>query len=385
MAKRKEGHPEFTLLCLAAHPRPDLKGIRALLRQGFDDARLLELAQEHGVRPGLIQCLSALSWEGVPNAARESLEIFQSHHLLRTLALANELRRLAILFAQNGIAFAAFKGPALALSLYGGLPAREYDDIDIVVREAQMPDAERLLATLGYRCRQGDEAYRRRFLGYQRQYDFVRDEGVGSIDLHWGFSGTHVPFPLTPAEIWDDLQFASIADYRVPMIDGANLALLLAGHGTKDRWRSLKWVCDFALLLDRRRDLDWSTVHRRASAHGCGDAVLLGCAMAHEMLQVPPPAALGRQLADSGRVRALTDCLAARLRNGPWREQGAENFSDFDLCERPLDRLKATLKLVFTPTPSDHAALPLPSALWPVYYATRPFRLAAKLLAGPRH
>ncbi len=384
MAKRKEGRPEFTLLCLAVRPQPDLEGVRTLLRRGLDTALLLLLAQEHGVRPSLIECLSALSWDRVPNAVRESLEVFQHHHLLRTLTLASELRRIATLLSEGGMAFASFKGPALALSLYGGLPAREYDDIDIVVPADRMQEAEGLLATLGYRSNEGDAAHRHAFLRYQRQYDFVRDDGAGAIDLHWAFSGTHVPFPLTPAEIWDDLHFVSIADCRVPTIDGSNLALLLAGHGTKDRWRSLKWVCDFALLAERRRDLDWQAIYRRAVAHGCGDTVLLGCAMAHELLQVPVPANLDRRLAGSGRVRSLTDFLADGLREGSLQAQEPKNFTDFDLCERPLDKLKATLKLVFTPSYGDHAALQLPPALWPAYYATRPFRLAAKFLSGPR-
>uniref|UniRef100_UPI0013D5E942 nucleotidyltransferase family protein n=2 Tax=Pseudomonadota TaxID=1224 RepID=UPI0013D5E942 len=63
-----------------------------------------------------------------------------------------------------------------------------------------------------------------------------------AIDLHWDFTGVHLPFPLTPAEIWDSLETIKVGQRDVPAITGADLALLLAGHGTKERWRSLGWV-----------------------------------------------------------------------------------------------------------------------------------------------
>ncbi|MBS0517266.1 MAG: nucleotidyltransferase family protein [Proteobacteria bacterium] len=384
MAEHEDGEREFTLLCLAMQPRPDSESIKSLLGDGLDEALLLDLAEKHGVRPSLTRCLAALSWQGVGEAARGSLESFRRHHVLRALAMAGELRHVAKLFAESRIAFAAFKGPALALSLYGGLAEREYGDIDIVVPEDRVSDAERLLATLGYRLPGEDPAYHHAFLGYQRQYELVRDDGQSAIDLHWGFSGTHVPFPLTPAEIWGDLQILPIADFGIPTLRGANQALLLAGHGTKERWGCLKWVGDFAWLVDRRRDLDWAAIHARAAAHGCGDAVLLGGAIVRDVLKVPPPAALETAIAASTRVRALGELLVRRLRLGPWQARDPENFTDFDLCERPLDKLRATLKIVFTPTGSDHAALPLPRSLWRAYYLTRPFRLAARLLAGAR-
>lgn len=364
--------------------RPDLDGVQALLARGIDQERLLDLAEKHGVRPAVLQCLAALSWRGVSGAARESLESFQHQHLLRALAMAGELRQVARMFGDAGIAFAAFKGPTLALSLYGGLAAREYGDIDIVVPGDRVADAERLLAALDYRPPGADEAYRRAFLGYQRQYALVREDSHTGIDLHWDFSGIHVPFPLTADEIWDDLQSLVLGDTAIPTLHGANLALLLAGHGTKERWGLLKWVSDFARLVESRRSLDWAAIHARARAHGCGDAVLLGCIIARELLGVPVPQVLESRLAGRARARDLGDLLVRRLRKGPWQANDPENFTDFDLCERRLDRLRATLKIVFTPTGSDHAALPLPRGLWPAYYVTRPFRLAARLLAGGR-
>jgi hypothetical protein len=376
------GSVEFELLCRIARPRPDLVRAREMLRVGVDFSELIELAGEHGVRPQLIGGLQSLSWEAVPTVARELLEDDQRFHCARALSLAEELCRVAAAFAAKGLRLAAFKGPALAVALYGDVSRREYADLDILVSETEVDQSERLLDSLGYRGYAGDRAFRRAFLGYLRQCAFVHPGSTAAIDLHWDFSGIHVPFPLTPAEVWRDLAQVSIGDHAIDTVSGANLALLLAGHGTKEAWRCLGWVCDFALLLDRHPELDWLEIHRRAKAQGCGDAVLLGCAMALELLEMPVPQVLQHSIAASTRVRALASSLSHGLRQGLPLPAPDRNFSDFHLCDSRLDKLKAVIRLVLTRTTGDYEAMKLPQALWPVYYATRPFRLAAKALAA---
>lgn len=381
MPDDRPGIVEFELLCLAARPTPDLLRVRDTLRKGVDGHHLIEIAEYHGVRPSLFRCLSDLSWDAVPASAREALEAFQHHHLVRTLALSDELRRVAGLFADRGIPIVTFKGLSLAVVLYGGLANRECNDIDVIVSEGQIGEAERLLAQLGYRNEQGDENFRHAFLVHQRQYAFARADGSGAIDLHWDFSGIHVPFPLAPADIWGDLARISIGDHHVATVGGANLALLLAGHGTKEAWRALKWVCDFARMIDRNPDLDWFDVHRRARQRRCGDSVLLGCALAQDLLDVAVPRDLADLVARSIRVRSLTTSLAGHMRLGVLPTAPGENFTDLELCDGRLDRVKSALKLIFTPTAGDYEAMKLPSTLWSAYYVTRPFRLATKALA----
>ena len=378
----RTGNAEFDLLCLAAWPKPDLARIRDLLRRGIDHPSLIRLAEGHGVRPQLFQCLCDLSWEAVPEPERDSLERFRQRHLVRTLTLSSELHRLAAAFEDKAIPFVAFKGPTLAVALYGDLALREFNDIDVLVPEHRLDDAEDVLALLGYRSDQGDRAFRRAFLAHLRQHAFARADGEAAIDLHWALSGPHVPFPLRTADIWNDLHRISIGDRDIPTVTGANLALLLAGHGTKEMWKLLKWVRDFALMIERHRDLDWSAIHRRALGQGCGDAVLLGCAMTEALLDVAIPGALAGLVARSDRVRARALSLCDRMRTGHLPPPQGENFSDLGLCDRRLDWMRGALRLVFTPTPGDHAALRLPQALWGAYYATRPFRLAFKTVTG---
>jgi hypothetical protein len=376
------GSPEFDLLCRLLRPNPDVELTLAGLRSGIDFDALCQMATDHGVRPQLIEALSSLSWCTVPDTTRAALEAFQHRHLVRVLSLADELGRLAAVLAESRVRFAAFKGAALASSLYGDAASREYNDIDLIVPHEQYGQAERVLDALGYRGVQGNSAFRRAFLGHLRQYAFIRSDVDAAIDLHWDFCAAYLPFPLAPAEIWEGLVSLPIAGRDIPTIEGANLALLLAGHGTKEAWYSLAWICDFAMLIEHRPDLDWADIHRRARSRRSGNSVLLGCAVAEHLLGTAVPPDLVRPLQQNARVRAAAATITDELRKGLPAPDKRENFSDLDLCDRHTDRVRAMLTLAATPTASDHKALPLPPLLWPLYRVTRPLRLAGKALAS---
>jgi hypothetical protein len=374
----------FDFLCLLVRPKPDLDHARAAVRAGVDFVEVFSLAADLGVRPRTIQSLRALSWEGVPADVKASLDGFQRAHFIRMLTWAEELCRVTHLLSRNGIQFAAFKGATLAVTLYGDLSDREYNDIDIIVRAEQMARAEDLIVSLGYRGPQGDRPFRQAFMSYQRQYAFHRADIGSSIDLHWGFCGVHLPFPLRPEDVWHALDDVAIGDSRVPTLATINLALLLAGHGMKEAWRDLSWVCDFAMLIDRNPELDWSDIHGRAKSLGCGNAVLVGCAMAHALLAVPVPATLVDLVVGRGRVRFLAASFVERMRHDiplPWWKR---NFADLELCDGWLDKVKAILRLAVTPTTGDYSAMKLPPALWGLYYVLRPLRLACKTFTGLR-
>jgi hypothetical protein len=377
----RAGRVEFDILCLSTRPHPDPERIVALLRRGVDADYIVALAAQHGVRPGLVQSLSEIPSDLVPAPLRDALAAFKRGHLAWALGVSNELLAVAAAFSGAGIAFAAFKGPVLALHLYGDLARRECSDIDFIVPPSQVEAAERILAEMGYRNVQGDRAFREAFLRHQRQYSFVRQGFDTAIDLHWDFTADPLPFPLGVEEIWSGLSSVAIGGRSVPTFAGEELALLLAGHGTKEAWRSLGWICDFAMLVDRLPDLDWPRIHARARRHGCGDSVLLACAMAQALFETPVPPALVRAVDANERVRRLAAELVARLRSTLPDEVPRETLEDALLCDRWRDRLWAGLKLALTPTPSDYQALPLPRPLWLLYWASRPVRLAAGIFA----
>jgi hypothetical protein len=343
----------------------------------WDD--VLSSAAAQGLRPALIEVLATFDRRCVPDAVWGGLEDFQRRHLIRTLEIAEELARVTQALRAHDIPFALFKGAAVSIQLYGRLAAREYNDLDLIVPAADVARAEDLLSARGYRPAFAEPCFRRFFQGHQGQTAFRRDGGTVDLDLHWTFSGSFLPFPLRDDEIWDRLTSVSVAGVDVPTLASADTVLLLAGHGTKEGWRSLMWLRDFAFAVERWRDLDWADIHRRAGRNGCGDSVLLACVLAEEVLATPVPSALAQAVAASDRVATLADTLAERLREGCLDKR---HLDDLALCDRRVDRWRAGLGFALAPTPGDFDAFPLPRALWPAYYLLRPVRLISKAMRG---
>ncbi|MBN9489616.1 MAG: nucleotidyltransferase family protein [Alphaproteobacteria bacterium] len=370
-------------LCAIAGPQRDLERARHLLPGVLDFSAILDFASEHYLGPQLLSALSDLDWQGVPAESKAKLEDFRRQHVLRTLHLTEELCRIAALFPSRGITFAAFKGAALAVDLYGDPARRVYSDIDIIVPSGQVPAAEMALESLGYHNDQGDRAFRQMFCAYQGQYSFVHaDRGV-AVDLHWVFTAAALPFPLQVDDLWSGLRSLTVGTCTIPTFSDPDVALLLAGHGTKEGWRSLGWICDFATFVHQRPALDWPGLHRRACRQGSGDAVLLAFALSNMLLGVAIPTGFADKLAKNRRVARLAAGIIDGLRGGA-SKRGRSHLMDLALCDRLWDRIRAAARLTLTPTPGDYQALPLPRVSWPLYYVLRPLRLAARGLASLR-
>ncbi len=369
----------FDLLCAIARPRPDLERARAILETGVEFDALFSCASYHAVRPRLSPLLTLEVAPAFTQALGEALGRFEQEHVARALAMLAELVRVIDLFREAGIPVFTFKGPALAQQLYGGLARREYVDIDLLVPPDRAEAAKAALASLGYRNAQGDPAFVRTFLGAQRQVSLARPGLPSAFDLHWAFTGRELPFPLAPDEVWSRLDTVGIGGRLVPTLVPEDLALLLAGHGTKEAWHRLTWVCDFAWLVVRHPELDWTRLLARARRQHCGGALLLAVAVAHRLLGTTIPAALAGPLADSPQVDATAGEVIAALRRGA-AEGPSGHLYDLLLCDRTVDRWWTMARTALTPTAGDYHAMPLPRPLWPLYWLTRPFRLAGRAL-----
>ena len=93
-------------------------------------------------------------------------------------------------------------------------------------------------------------------------------------------------------------------------------------------------------------------------------------------MDIAVPRTLAPLIAGSDRVRKQTAAMAGTMRQGLPPPAQVEHFADLLLCDRPIDRIRGALKLLFTPTAGDYEAMRLPPALWSAYYASRPCRLA---------
>jgi Uncharacterised nucleotidyltransferase len=370
---------EFQVLLSCARSDPDAESIKALVTEGIDWPTLIKRAAQHSVRPTLFRTLKSVCWDAVPEAIQLELVRFNRANVQKNLIFTGELLRLLDVFKRNGIPLAAFKGPVLAASVYGDLALREFSDLDVIVHEADLCKAEDILTGSGYQADFPDREYRSAFLGYQGQYAFRHPNTAISVDLHWRLSNKGVAFPLHSAEMWSKLEQVTIAGRSIPTLTRDDLALFLAAHGTKEGWRDLIWVCDFAELLRNCSDIDWKAVLERAQRAHSSRPLLLAMLLAASLLDAPAPVELIDRARNNSAVRTLADKAQLRmLRACPQGEVG-EFLNGLSTYDRFRDRLGSIATLLTTTTVGDYEAMPLPKSLWGIYYLTRPFRLASKV------
>jgi hypothetical protein len=205
----------------------------------------------------------------------------------------------------------------------------------VIVRQPDLPRTEQLLESFGYRTKGHDETQRDYFQA-TGQYSYRHPDTGVNIDLHWELAPFGSTFPFTLAEMWSKIQDVPLAGHPVPTLAWDHMPMLLACHGTKERWRFLKWVCDFAFLVQARPELDWGAVFDRAKQSHCSRPLLLAVLLASDLLGVPAHSALLDRARSDGAVVALAgESTLKMIRNKP-----DPDFDEFIYSLNSLERLR---------------------------------------------
>jgi hypothetical protein len=326
----------------------------------------------------LRQSLKAVSWHSVPQSIQFKLDQFYRSQVQRSLSFAGELLRLLDEFQKNSIQVAGFKGVVLAEMIYGDMSLRELSDLDIIVHQADVPRAEDVLTAQGYRADFPGRDFRSAFLGYQGQYALRNKRTGTSVDLHWSLSAKGEAFPFRSEEIWARLEEVMLCNRTIPTLARDDLALYLAAHGTKEGWRYLKWVCDFAEFLRKYRNINWEAMLDRAERSHSSRPLQLALVLASRLLGAPAPAKLIDKAWHNPAIRALANKAHGRMLRGYPEGELTAFANGLNTHDRLRHRLWPVLTLLTTRTVGDYRAMPLPKSLWGIYYFSRPFRLAAK-------
>ena len=372
---------EFQLLLQSARSRPDAGRIGNLVQEGINWQTLLELAKRHHVQSLVIRSLKLACWDAVPPAQQVELESSSRTIAVKNLLCTGELFRLLDAFGKNGIASVAFKGPVLAELVYGDLFLREFADLDILVHQADVCKAEKVLITGGYQSYDQDKDYRSAFLSYYGQQPFWAANGV-MVDLHWRLASKNVALPIQLSAVWERLQKVMILGRNVPTLAWQDIPLFLAAHGTMHGWASLIWLCDFAELLHKREDIDWGILFHCAQRAHSSRPLLLAMFLASTMLDAPAPTELTKKARESSAVQALAEKARLEMLRPPSQGDLGEFLWGLRTHDLLRHKLRPLTELAVTRTVNDYWAMPLPKPLWGMYYLTRPFRLAGRMASN---
>lgn len=378
--------PEVELLLCCARlrlTREHTARIATLLAQCDDWAYLRRAARRHGLLPLLYWHLKHFGHQQSP--PQEFLTDLQSHfqeNAKHNLFLTGELLKLLRLFESHGVPCLAFKGPLQAALLYHNIALREFVDLDILVREADVPKVACLLAERSYTPQAPlTPAQEEFYLRTHCERNFIRADGNCFVDLHWAITDGQFHFALQTDDLLGRLETATLGGVTVKTAGWEDLLLILSIHAAKDLFSRLESLCAIAELLRAHQELDWPRVLSLAVETYSERRVLLALALAHELLDAPPlpPKVLERMRRDR-LIEPMTGEVRVRLFRESEKEFGVLERSRWSLrvLDRPRDGLGGICKSILWPNLPDWATVSLPTPLFFLYYLVRPVRLVRK-------
>lgn len=352
-------------------------GLEPLTAEDWDELARLILRQR--VAP-------LLGWQfkthqlppGLPAFVSEQLEHQYCKNAMRNQCLMRELGVLLHALYAAEIPVIVLKGAYLASAIYDDPAQRVMTDIDLLVPETQITEAQECLRVLGYTTDVPFEP--EPYLASKHHLPAFHKVGaVAAVELHWNITVPGRSWSIHVDELWRravPFQIAGTQALRLCLEDGL---LYLCYHATYHHLLELFWhgigpVCDVDRMIRRfASELDWNVIVERAQAWQWSRGGYLQLSLAVELLKTPVPPDVLRQL-EPGGSNPQVFCAAATHLFVPkgTAQRVSSHMVSFWQEERAIDKVKGLLKSLF-PSPAEmsiryRVALYSP-ALWFYYPA----------------
>jgi hypothetical protein len=293
----------------------------------LDWTLVLRLARFHRVQGAVAFALATIS-DRVPEEVAN--EIASDSRLIAANALSStaESKKLLADFASAGVLLLFLKGLTLGGLAYRNPSLKASIDVDLLIGEADLDEASRLLRSNGYELeipKAADRGSLRRWHRGSKESVWSKAAPSLQIDLHTRAAdnrrvipGIGVSSPQQSVDVGSGIQLPTLADEQ--------LFAYLAVHGASSAWFRLKWIADLAGFLSGRTGGDLAHLYRRSQELGAGraagQALLLADALFDTLSDAPE---LAQELARDAGVQRLYRA-ALRLVSGEAREPTERPF-----------------------------------------------------------
>jgi len=371
----KNARHEHNLIHCIARRETDRAKLRSLARHDLDWDYTIAIAYAHGLVPLLhkhiptdlvpAHILSRLKRESVANSQN-------------ILHLIGKQLRVYKLFKENNVAVAIFKGPLLAQMAYGEMSLRQAGDIDLLINRHDFVRARLLLESLGYEMTPRlTQAQLSSHLSNHCEIQFMRDEWLTVVDLHWDLAPRTFVFGVKADEVMSRLQSVPLAGTTVETFGTEDLILYQAMHGAKHLWRRLEWISCLAESIRAATTINWDTLVDRAAKAHATRILALGLRLVEEISDLAIPSAVFASVDRDKSMQRMASQIHAQLFTTFGAAESTEtNLYNLRIMDRKRDVLVSALRSIFVPTFPDWQSLALPASLHSLYYAYRPLRLS---------
>ncbi|MBI1870603.1 MAG: nucleotidyltransferase family protein [Chlamydiae bacterium] len=370
---------ELLISCTPIKITPEkMKRIETLLHGKIDWNYFLQILFQHRLTSRVYQSFKKNFISDVPPPILAELYENVQIEARRALSMVRELIGLLNLFKEQNISSIPYKGPVLAMALYGDVLLRPYMDLDILIRKEDVSKARTILESQGYKPRLHLNLQQQKWLLQYDCEETFSKEGL-HVDLHWEIDLPHLSFSkLNDQNLWENLKEMDFGGKTIHVFSPENLLLILCFHGAKHAWSRLHWICDLASLIHQHPQMNWEAVVKRTTTLKGERMLSIGLGLALDLYALHLPIEVIQKIKTNSHVMFLITKIRKRLfqKRKSWPRLGNELIY-LRIMEGVGNRLRHSLRHV-RPTPAEWMMIPLPEFLYLLYYLVRPIRLITK-------
>ncbi len=376
--------PEKQLFAYCAHSQPDpslKQKIAELLERNLDWEYILDQAEENSITPLVSRQLHGIATGGMPASAADRLKNASRANTIRCLFLSAELIKILDLFRSHGIQVIPYKGPVLAVQAYDDVTLREFEDLDIILRQSDLPKAHEVMLGLGYRPKYdwilSPGAAASTVPG---EYNYLDEERRVMVELHTELTLRHFPRAPDLDELSRRLVSVKLNEREVQTFSVEDGLAILCIHGAKDFWERFSWIADISELIRRYPNLNWDLTIQRAKSLNAERMLHVGLALAAGLLDAPVSSEIRRRVQADQVATDVASEIANRLMSLNYRSLDAPGRFNFRRRMVPgtFEGWRYAMRLSVVPAEEDWQMMRLPGPLAPLYIALRPLRLLRK-------
>jgi hypothetical protein len=247
----------------------------------------------------------------------------------QNLQAVAECRTLLERFEAAKVPLLFLKGLSLGALAYGNPSLKAAIDIDLLIDPHDLDKAAELLRASGYRLTAPAESPNDGILqawhrGWKESV-WAKDSPPLQIDLHTRTADNRRLIP--GIDVHSPSQWVDVGgDIRLPTLANDALFAYLAVHGASSAWFRLKWIADFAGLVQGCSANEIDQLYRRSQQLGAGRAAGQALLLADALFGVlePNPALRDELIRNRSTLRLYRAAL--RLLTGEPREPTARRW-----------------------------------------------------------
>ncbi|MGD8329115.1 MAG: nucleotidyltransferase family protein [Gemmatimonadales bacterium] len=255
----------------------------------------------------------------IPPATLETLRRRYRNNSIRNLWLQEAIHSVVSTCHEAGIEVILLKGAYIATRVYDNPALREMGDIDLLVRQAQLHDAVRLLQEHDFRS---EEPLPDEFAAHISSAKHVPrlHRAKAAVELHWTIFRPNRNLPIEIDGLWQRAIATNVARVDTLVLSPEDLLLHVCGHATYDhRFQfGLRPLVDIDRLIRASDDgIHWPTFIERTGTWGWQRGVYLALYLARELIGTPLPDNLLEALAPLSATPQVIDSAARMVFTDP--------------------------------------------------------------------